>query len=407
MCLLNRASSLLSCLQDCAQAVPVLVWLPLTQNELRPFLNLCTVVGPISLWGEFPPFFFPWSKCHYPGVCQRAAVLTWDSAVAAKRAKHVSSFSGRLDAFSVGNIFLPLVTKGKVLSLDVSATGQAPTICCRNKGCILMLWQQGQHQCEVVTGSHSLAWISFFASCSADTLRWVPKLSLHRGILSLHISVSIMTLHKQVSLKYSSGKWIVAVVFQQHSPWSVEAYSVAEMLSYFGRICLLPTVCLGLLRVPVMGELLVLGAAILQELSSSCYLATVYEISGFKTSENFKQGFAEMGGFSLGVLMWGCRWRGLTLQWELSNICLASEEEVSFTPCYVCPLLHPAEGMEATKQACARPDVQSQGTHTLQSTAEALNKWLLYTKFKCCKLLCDCSTKGKMWESYRPSCIIS
>lgn len=53
--------------------------------------------------------------------------------MAAKRAKHVSSFSGRLDAFSVGNIFLPLVTKDKVLSVGVAATGQAPTICCRNK----------------------------------------------------------------------------------------------------------------------------------------------------------------------------------------------------------------------------------------------------------------------------------
>lgn len=110
-----------------------------------------------------------------------------------------------------------------------------------------------------------------------------------------------------------------------------------------------PHSCLGLLHVPGMGELLVLGAAILQELSSSCYLATVYEISGLKTSEKFKQGFAETGGFSLGVLMWGCRWRDLALQWGLSNICLASEE-VSFTHCYVCPLLKPSEGMEATKQ---------------------------------------------------------
>lgn len=51
--------------------------------------------------------------------------------------------------------------------------------------------------------------------------------------------------------------------------------------------------------------------------------------------------------------------------------------------------------------ACARPDVQSQGTHTLQSRAGALNKWLLYTKFECYKLLCDCSTKGKIRESHR------
>lgn len=52
----------------------------------------------------------------------------------------------------------------------------------------------------------------------------------------------------------------------------------------------------------------------------------------------------------MAVLMWGCRWRDLALQWGLSNICLASEEEVSFTHCYVCPLLKPSEGMEATKQ---------------------------------------------------------
>lgn len=46
----------------------------------------------------------------------------------ANRAKHRSSFSRRLDAFSVGSIFLLLVTKNKVLSVEVAATGQAPTI---------------------------------------------------------------------------------------------------------------------------------------------------------------------------------------------------------------------------------------------------------------------------------------
>lgn len=94
----------------------------------------------------------------------------------------------------------------------------------------------------------------------------------------------------------------------------------------------MPTVMFRFVTCAMVGELLVLGAAILQELSSSCYLATVYEISGFKTTENSKRGFAEAGGFSLGVLMWGCRWEGLALQWELSNICFATEEEESPSP---------------------------------------------------------------------------
>lgn len=125
--------------------------------------------------------------------------------------------------------------------------------------------------------------------------------------------------------------------------------------------------------------------------------------SGFKTSENFKRGFAETGSFALGVLMWGCRWRGLALQWASSNICLASEEESPL------PLLHlsPPKAFRrhgSHQAAYARPDVPSQGTHSLQSTVGALNKWLLRTKFEFCRLLCDCSTKGKTRESHRHSC---
>lgn len=79
-------------------------------------------------------------------------------------------------------------------------------------------------------------------------------------------------------------------------------------------------------------------------------------------------------------------------------------------------LLHPllrlsppkAFGRHGSHQAaCARPDVQNQGIHTLQSTAGTLNKWLLYTEFECYKLLCACSTKGKIWESQMHSCRIS
>lgn len=153
---------------------------------------------------------------------------------------------------------------------------------------------------------------------------------------------------------------------------------------------------------PVTGELLVLGAAILQELSSRCYLATVYEIRVSKPVKISSEDLLRQA--ALGVLMWGCRWRGLALQWASSNICLASEEEES-----PLPLLHlsPPKAFRrhgSHQAAYARPDVPSQGTHSLQSTAGALNKWLLRTKFECCKLLCDCSTKGKTWESHRHSC---
>lgn len=155
---------------------------------------------------------------------------------------------------------------------------------------------------------------------------------------------------------------------------------------------------------PVMGELLVLGAAILQELSSSCYLATVYEIRVSKPVKISSEDLLKKVALPW-VCRCGCADGGALLSSGGRQIfALLVKNKILLHP-----LLHlsPPKAFRrhgSHQAACARPDVQSQGTQTLQSTAGALNKWLLYTKFECYKLLCDCSTKGKIWESHRHSC---
>lgn len=139
MFLLNRASSFLLCLQDCAQAAPVLVWLPLTQTELCPFLNLGELMLGPSASGEC--FLLPFSHGANITVllCVKEQQYLHETLLWLQKGKAHIIFLWETGCFSCREYFLPLVTKDQVLSVEVAATGQAPTICCRNKGHILIL----------------------------------------------------------------------------------------------------------------------------------------------------------------------------------------------------------------------------------------------------------------------------
>lgn len=167
---------------------------------------------------------------------------------------------------------------------------------------------------------------------------------------------------------------------QQHSVY-VQAYLVTESLPYIQRMCLLCAVMLGFVACAGQSGAHGPGAAILQELHSSRFLATVFEMSLFKTSVNFKPGF--------------CWNKKLWLQcisadgvgssvWIVSCLPCWWNSRVSLSSCYIYPFLKAFRRHRGHQSTCAVPGC-SQGTCTLQSTAEMLNRGL-NTEFKSCKL---------------------